>query len=93
MAKPIRGMILVKKIEEDEKLSSGLYKPQTMDEKVSTGTVVATGSGHLTSSGIIIPLEIKEGNKILFNKNMAVEVTVNDEKLFLMKEEQVYCVL
>jgi len=92
MVKPVRNMILVSKKDAEEKLPSGLFVI-TAEEKVSTGSVVAVGSGHLTSGGVVVPLEIAVDDVVAFNKNMAVEITVDGQKLFLMREDQVYCIL
>jgi len=92
MAKPVRNMILVSKKDAEEKTPSGLFIVEA-EEKISTGTVVAVGSGHLTSGGVTVPLEVKEGDVVAFNKNMAVEITVEGQKLLLLREDQVYCVL
>lgn len=92
MVKPVRNMILVSKRDSEEKTASGLYMV-VAEEKVSTGTVIAVGSGHLTSGGVTVPLEIKTGDVVAFNKNMATEITVEGQKLLLMREDQVYCVL
>jgi chaperonin GroES len=93
MVKPIRNQILVSKKEAEEKTASGLFMPQIVDEKVSSGEVVAVGSGHLTSSGVVIPLEVQVGDKVVFNKNMAVEINVDGKKLLLLREDNLYCVL
>ena len=93
MVKPVRNMLLVSKSETEVKTLSGLYVPQTVDEKTSTGVVVAVGSGHLVSSGKVVPLEVEVDDKVVFNKNLAVEITVDGKKLFLLREDQVYCVL
>jgi len=93
MAKPIRNMILVRKNNQEQKTSSGLFVPQNVDEKVSTGTVVAVGSGNLTYSGKIVKLEVSVGDTVAFNKNASVEITIDNEKLILLREDQIYCVL
>jgi chaperonin GroES len=93
MVKPVRNMILVKKNEVAEKLSSGLYIPQTLDERMSTGKVVAVGSGHLTSNGATVPLEVKVDDVVAFDKSMTVEITIEGQKLLLMREDQLFCIL
>ncbi len=78
----------------DEKVGSGLiYKPATVDSKVVTGTVVAAGSGYLTDSGAVVPLEVKAGDSVLFNKQMSVEVSHNGETMYLLREEHILSVV
>lgn len=92
--KPLRDFMVVSVMKENEKTESGLiFKPATTEEKVSTGKVVAVGSGYLTDSGTIVPLEVKAGDTIKFNKNMSVEVKDNGETYVLLREEHVLSVV
>lgn len=94
MLQPLRDFIVVsvEKPTEEKKVGS-LFMPQTIEEKVTTGTIVAAGSGYLTDSGTVVPLEVKAGDKILFNKQMSVEVKHNGETMYLMREEHVLSVV
>lgn len=92
--KPLRDFIVVSVGKTDDKTASGLlFKPSTVDEKIVTGTIVAVGSGYLTDSGTIVPLEVKAGDSILFNKQMSVEVKHNGESAFLLREEHILSVV
>jgi chaperonin GroES len=92
--KPIRDFMVVSVMKESETTESGLIiKPAMVEEKIVTGTVVSVGSGYLTDSGTIVPLEVKAGDKIKFNKNMSVEVKVSGESVFLLREEHVLGIL
>ena len=94
MLQPLRDFMVVSVPKADEKLGSGLlYKPGNMDEKVITGSVVRAGSGYLTDSGTIVPLEVKVGDTVLFNKQMSVEVKHEGETFFLLREEHVLSVI
>jgi chaperonin GroES len=61
--RPLGDRILVKRIEEEEKLKSGIIIPDTAKEKPQEGKVIAVGSGRKTDEGKIIPLDIKENGK------------------------------
>lgn len=91
-AKPLRDFIVVSVVKEEEKVGL-LYKPQTVEEKVVNAKVLRVGSGYLTDSGTIVPLEVQVGDTIVFNKNYAVEVKHNGETVHLLREEHVICVL
>lgn len=94
MLKPLRDFIVVSVGKADEKTPSGLlYKPLTVDEKIVTGTIVAAGSGYLTDSGTVVPLEVVKGDTILFNKQMSVEVKHNGETMYLLREEHILSVV
>jgi chaperonin GroES len=92
---PLRDFLVVsvQKQTEEKLPGSVLFKPGTVEQKVVTGTVVAAGSGYLTDSGAVVPLEVKAGDSILFNKQMSVEVNHNGETLYLLREEHILSVV
>lgn len=92
--KPLRDFIVVSVNKSDEKTESGLlYRPATIDDKIVTGRVMVVGSGYLTDSGSVVPLEVQAGQTILFNKQMSVEVKHNGETFHLLREEHVLSVV
>lgn len=90
---PLRDFIVVSIPKVAEEKVGLIYKPATVEQKVVTGTIVAAGSGYLTDSGTVVPLEVKAGDTILFNKQMSVEVSHNGETMYLMREEHVLSVV
>ena len=90
---PLHDWVVVLKDEAVTKTVSGLYVPQTVEDKISTGTVVAVGSGRVCSNGTVLPLEVKVGDKVAFSKSFATELKIDGETSHLLKEEQVLCVL
>ena len=91
---PLRDFLVVSvEKAKEKKTDGGLYIPGTSDEKIVTGTVVAAGSGYLTDSGAVVPLEVKAGDKVIFNKQMSVEVSHNGETVNLLREEHVLSVV
>lgn len=91
--KPLRDFIVVSVPKVAEEKVGLIYKPATIDEKIVTGTILAAGSGYLTDSGTVVPLEVKAGDVILFNKQMSVEVKHNGETSYLLREEHVLSVV
>ncbi len=89
---PIRDFIVVTKDAGPEKSPGGLFIAHT-EEKNVTGTVLAVGSGRVTMNGSIIPLDVAVNDKVVFNKNMATEVKDGDNLVFVLREDQVLCVL
>ena len=90
---PLRDFIVVSIPKQTEEKVGLLYKPATVEQKVVTGTIVAAGSGHLTGDGAIVPLEVKAGDTILFNKQMSVVVSHNGETMFLLREEHILSIV
>jgi chaperonin GroES len=91
--KPLRDFIVVSVPKAAEEKVGLIYKPATIEEKIVTGKVLAAGSGYLTDSGMIVPLEVAEGDSILFNKQMSVEVKHNGETVYLLREEHILSVV
>lgn len=91
--KPLRDFLVVSVVKKEEKLASGLFIPTTVDEKIVTGTVLSVGSGYLTDSGTIVPLEVHAGDTVVFNKQMSVEVKHGGETVLLLREEHVLSVV
>ena len=89
---PIRDFIAVSKQEAASRTASGLFIP-TGEDKALIGVVLAVGSGRVALNGTSIPLEVKVGDTVKFNKSMSVEVTHNGETALLLREEAVLCVL
>lgn len=89
---PIRDQIVVK-VETVKKQEGLIIRPDTIEEKSVVGKVVAVGSGRVTMSGAIIPLDVVTGDQVRFNKNLATEVTHDGETVFVLREENVTCVL
>lgn len=94
MFKPLRDFLVVEKFTEEEKTPGGLiFRPATAEAKTVKGRVLAAGTGTLTSSGTVVPLETHVGDTVVFNKNYAIEVTEGNETVLLLREEHIICVL
>ena len=89
---PIRDFITVTKEESTKTTASGLHLVTTEEKNIS-GKVLAVGSGRVTMNGSIVPLDVQVGDKVLFNKNLAVEVKDGESVVWVLREDQVICVL
>ena len=86
---PLHDRVLVRRVEGDEKTAGGLIIPDSAKEKPAEGIVVAVGAGAYDEDGKRIPMDVKEGDKILFGKWSGTEVTLDGEELLIMKEADV----
>ncbi|MBI1365569.1 MAG: co-chaperone GroES [Alphaproteobacteria bacterium] len=86
--RPLHDRVLVRRIEEDEKVGS-IIIPDTAKEKPQQGEVLAVGSGARGENNEIIPLDVKKGDKILFGKWSGTEVKIDGEELLIMKESDI----
>lgn len=90
---PLRDFIAVKKDDVAKTTKSGLYLPGDAEDKNVMGTVVAVGSGRVSVSGVVVPLEVHVGDRVAFNKNMAVELKDGEDTVIILREDQVLAVL
>ena len=91
--KPLQDRVLVKRLEEDNKTASGIIIPDNSKEKPSEGEVIAVGSGYRLQDGSTRALEVKAGDKILFEKWGGTEVKVDGNDYLVMKEEKILGIL
>jgi chaperonin GroES len=91
--RPLHDRVLVKRLEEREEKRGRLIIPDSAKEKPQEGQVIAVGTGRVTDEGKHLPLEVKEGDRILFGKYSGSEVKVDGEEYLIMKEEDVLGIL
>jgi chaperonin GroES len=91
--KPLHDRILVKRIEEGEQVVGGIIIPDTAKEKPQQGKVVAVGAGKIDDKGKRQPLDVKDGDKILFGKYSGQEIKLDGEEFLIMREDEVLGVI
>ena len=87
--RPLHDRVLVKRVEQDEKSAGGIIIPDTAQEKPMEGKVIAVGTGTRDEDGKVTPLDVKDGDKILFGKWSGTEVTIDGDELIIMKESDI----
>lgn len=87
--RPLQDRILVQRVKEEEKTKGGIIIPDTAKEKPAEGKVVAVGNGRIGDDGKRIPLEVKEGNRVLFGKYSGSEVKIDGEEYLIMREDDI----
>jgi chaperonin GroES len=91
--RPLHDRVVVRRIEEDERTPGGIIIPDTAREKPQQGEVIAVGPGARDEKGVIQPLDVKAGDRILFGKWSGSEVKIDGEELLIMKESDILGVL
>jgi len=91
--RPLHDRIIVTRIEEEEKTAGGIIIPDTAKEKPLQGKVLAVGNGRLMEKGEIIPLTVKEGDRVLFAKYAGSDVKVEGEELLIMREDDILAIV
>jgi len=87
--KPLGDRLIVKPVEEEETTASGIVLPDTAKEKPQKGKVVAAGDGAISEDGSRRPLDVAEGDVVLYSKYGGTEVTVEGEDLLVLRESDV----
>ena len=91
--RPLHDRVLVRRIEAEEKTAGGIIIPDSAQEKPSEGEIVSIGSGTKADDGTITPLDVKQGDRVLFGKWSGTEVKIDGEDLIIMKESDIMGVL
>ncbi len=91
--KPLADRIVVKVVSGEEKTKSGLYLPDTAQEKPQEGEVIAIGNGRVLDNGQKMPLEVKVGDRIIFSKYSGTEIKLDGEKFVIFSERDVLAVI
>ncbi len=87
--RPLKDRVLVIRIEEKEKTTSGIIIPDTAKEKPQEGKVIAIGPGKWDEKGKHIPLEVKKGDRVLFGKYAGNEIKVDGVEHLIMSEDDI----
>ncbi len=89
--KPLGDRIVVEAAPAETKTASGLYIPETAQEKPQHGTIVAVGPGkYAEQTGNLIPLSVKEGDKVLYGKFAGQEISIDGKSYLIMRESDIY---
>ena len=92
-ARPLHDRIFVQRLEEGEQNVGGIIIPDSAKEKPQRGKVFAVGDGKVSDDGERRPLDVKDGDTILFGKYSGQEVTLEGEKYLIMREDEVLAVM
>ena len=87
--RPLHDRVVVRRLEAEEKTAGGIIIPDTAKEKPMEGEVVAVGPGARDEAGKLVPLDVKDGDRILFGKWSGTEVKLDGEELVIMKETDI----
>lgn len=90
---PVRDRIVVRSLEAETVTKTGIVIPDAAAEKPQQGEVLAVGSGRVTDQGVVIPLEVKPGDRVLFGKYAGQSVKINNQDLLVLKEDDVMAIV
>ena len=91
--RPLHDRVIVRRVEEKKTTASGLIIPDSSAEKPSKGEIVAAGKGKVNTQGDLIPLDVKVGDTVMFGQYSGSEITVGEETLLVMSEDEIVAVI
>jgi chaperonin GroES len=91
--RPLHDLVIVQRIEEGEQKIGGIIIPDSAKEKPQQGRVIAAGKGKVEKDGKVTPLDVKEGDTVLFGKYSGQEIKLEGEEYLIMREEEILGVI
>jgi chaperonin GroES len=91
--KPLGDRLVIKPTPREEMTKSGIVLPDTAKERPQEGTVLAVGPGRTLDDGSREPMELSEGQKILFQKYAGTEFKLDDEELLILSQKDILAVI
>lgn len=90
---PLGENVVVRRIEADDKTAGGIVLPESAQEKPQQGRVLSIGDGRLLADGTRAPVQVNEGDRIVFGSYAGAEVIVDGEELLIMSEDEILAVV
>ncbi len=91
--RPLHDRVLVRRMEEETMSAGGIVLPGSATEKPNQGEIIAAGKGRILESGDVRPMDVKNGDMVLFGQYAGTEVKVEGETLIMMREEDIMGVI
>jgi chaperonin GroES len=92
--RPLADRLIVEPVEQEEKTASGIILPETAKERPQEGNVLAVGPGRKDEDGKPIPMDVKEGDRVLYAKYAGTEVKLpDDRKVLVLKESDILAIV
>ena len=90
--KPLGDRIVLKQVETEEKTKSGIILPDSAKEKSQEALVVAVGPGKAVD-GRLTPMQVKEGDKVIYSEYAGTEVELDDEKYIIVGQDDIIAIV
>ena len=91
--RPLGDRVVVKAVDREAQTKRGIYRPATAKEKPQEAIVVAVGPGKLQDNGTRVPIDLNEGDKILFSKYSGTEIKQGTEEYLILRESDILAVI
>jgi chaperonin GroES len=91
--RPVGDRVVVKPSAKEEITKSGIVLPDTAKEKPQEGVVIAVGGGRLLENGDRAPIDVREGDRVLFAKYGGTEFKLDGEEYLVLKENDILAII
>ncbi|MBE0409556.1 MAG: co-chaperone GroES [Anaerolineales bacterium] len=91
--KPLGNRVVVEPFEEEEVTAGGIVLPETAKEKPQKGKVLAIGPGDRNDEGERIPMDVSEGDSVLYAKYAGTEIKIDGKKLLILRESDLLAIV
>ena len=91
--KPLGNRVVIEPIEQEEITAGGIVLPETAKEKPQKGKVLSVGPGDRNDKGERMPLDVSEGDTVLFAKYAGTEIKLDGKKLLILRESDLLAIL
>ncbi len=91
--RPLHDRVVIRRLTSEEKTSGGIIIPDTVQEKPSEGEVIAAGPGARNEKGVLTPLDVEPGDRVLFGKWSGTEVKLDGQELLIMNGSDIMGVI
>jgi len=91
--KPLGNRVVIEPLEQEEVTAGGIALPETAKEKPQKGLVLSVGPGERDEAGKYIPMDVKDGDKVLFAKYAGTEIKVDGKKLLILRESDLLAIV
>jgi chaperonin GroES len=86
---PLGDRLIVEPLEEEETTTSGIVLPDTAKEKPQRGRVLAVGPGSRNDKGELVPMEVADGDEIIYSKYGGTEIKLGADDVLILRESDV----
>ena len=91
--RPLGDRVVIQPTPREEMTKSGIVLPDTAKEKPQEGKVIAAGPGRLTDEGSREPMDVKEGDTVLYAKYAGTEFKVEGEELLIVSQKDILAIV
>lgn len=91
--KPLADRVVVEPLEEEQKTATGVFLPDSAQERPMKGKVIAVGPGRLDEGGKRVAMDVKTGDKVLYAKYAGTEVKLGEREVLVLKESDILAIL